>query len=66
MKVQRYDQSFIEDSSIQETKEGYLTVRAPVTKPGVFPYMRGDGSMHMEAKLPENLFFCRYNSITKC
>lgn len=56
MKVQRYDQSFIEDSSIQETKEGYLTVRAPVTKPGVFPYMRGDGSMHMEAKLPENLF----------
>ncbi|WP_239256678.1 DUF2213 domain-containing protein [Listeria ilorinensis] len=56
MKVQRFDKSLINDSNIQETQEGYLTVKAPVTRPGVFPYMRADGSVHMEAKLPEYLF----------
>ncbi|EAE0558696.1 DUF2213 domain-containing protein [Listeria monocytogenes] len=56
MKVQRYDKSLITDQDITETKEGYLTVRAPVTKPGVFPYMRADGEMTMEAKLPSELF----------
>ncbi|MBC1935187.1 DUF2213 domain-containing protein [Listeria grandensis] len=55
MRVQRYDISVITDSNMTETAEGYLTVRAPVTKPGVFPYMRGDG-VKMEAKLPDELF----------
>ncbi|EHU8535101.1 DUF2213 domain-containing protein [Listeria monocytogenes] len=56
MKVQRYDKSFITDSNMQVTKEGYLTVKAPVTRPGVFPYQRADGNIQLEAKLPENLF----------
>lgn len=51
----RYDKAFIED--IQETDEGYLTIKAcPITRPGVFPYLRGDGSVEMEAKLPDELF----------
>lgn len=54
MKIQRYDKAFITDFS--ETNEGYLTVNAPITRPGVFPYMRADGSLKMEAKLPEELF----------
>lgn len=56
MKVQRFDKSIITDSNMQVTKEGYLTVKAPVTRPGVFPYQRADGSIQLEAKLPENLF----------
>ncbi|MBC2148098.1 DUF2213 domain-containing protein [Listeria booriae] len=56
MKVQRYDRAFIKDNDITETAEGYLNLIAPVTKPGVFPYRRGDGAMQMEAKLPEELF----------
>ncbi|EKM0740880.1 DUF2213 domain-containing protein [Listeria monocytogenes] len=56
MRVQRYDKSFIADSNMQVTKEGYLTVKAPVTRPGVFPYQRADGGIQLEAKLPENLF----------
>ncbi|MGG3677497.1 DUF2213 domain-containing protein [Heyndrickxia faecalis] len=54
MKLQRYDKAFIQD--FRETPEGYLTVNAPITRPGVFPYMRADGSLKMEAKLPEELF----------
>ncbi|MED4934002.1 DUF2213 domain-containing protein [Heyndrickxia coagulans] len=54
MKKQRFDKAFIQD--YQETSEGYLTVNAPITRPGVFPYMRADGSLKMEAKLPEELF----------
>ncbi|MGG1291381.1 DUF2213 domain-containing protein [Bacillus smithii] len=54
MKLQRYDKTFIQD--YDETKEGYLTVTAPITRPGVFPYMRSDGTVQMEAKLPEEIF----------
>lgn len=51
----RYDRAFVED--FKETDEGYLTINAcPITRPGVFPYMRSDGSIEMEAKLPEELF----------
>ncbi|OXS75042.1 hypothetical protein B1B04_08445 [Lysinibacillus sp. KCTC 33748] len=39
-----------------ETPEGYLTVNVPITRPGVFPYQRQDGSVQMEAKLPEDIF----------
>lgn len=39
-----------------ETPEGYLTVTVPITRPGVFPYQRSDGTIQMEAKLPEELF----------
>lgn len=54
MKVQRYDKVMILD--YQETPEGYLTVDAPITRPGVFPYQRNDGSVQMEAKLPDDVF----------
>jgi uncharacterized protein len=54
VKVQRYDRTFIED--YQKTPEGYLTVDAPIARSGVFPYRRGDQSVVMEAKLPEDIF----------
>jgi len=50
---QRYDKALIQDYI--ETPEGYLTVTAPITRPGVFPYRHNDGIV-MEAKLPEDLF----------
>jgi hypothetical protein len=54
VKKQRYDKALIEDFS--ETPEGFLTVKAPITRPGVFPYMRSDGGIQMEAKLPDEIF----------
>ncbi|UUV27068.1 MULTISPECIES: DUF2213 domain-containing protein [Lysinibacillus] len=54
MKLQRYDRSLINDYA--ETPEGYLTVRVPITRPGVFPYARQDGTIQMEAKLPDEIF----------
>ena len=54
MKQQRYDTSYIKD--FRETPEGYLTVNVPITRPGVFPYQRQDGTVQMEAKLPEEIF----------
>ena len=54
MKLQRYDRSLINDYA--ETPEGYLTVRVPITRPGVFPYARQDGTVQMEAKLPDEIF----------
>lgn len=54
LKLQRYDTSYIKDYS--ETSEGYLTVHVPITRPGVFPYQRNDGTVQMEAKLPEEIF----------
>lgn len=54
MKVKRYDKTLINDYS--ETPEGYLTVTVPITRPGVFPYQRQDGTVQMEAKLPEEIF----------
>lgn len=54
LKLQRYDRSLIKD--YMETSEGYLTVNVPITRPGVFPYQRQDGTVQMEAKLPEEIF----------
>lgn len=54
LKLQRYDKSFIKDYG--ETPEGYLTVTVPITRPGVFPYQRQDGTVQMEAKLPDEIF----------
>lgn len=54
LKLQRYDRSYIKD--FKETPEGYLTVNVPITRPGVFPYQRQDGTVQMEAKLPDEIF----------
>lgn len=54
LKLQRYDKSYIKDYG--ETPEGYLTVTVPITRPGVFPYQRQDGTVQMEAKLPDEIF----------
>ena len=54
LKLQRYDTSYIKDYG--ETPEGYLTVQVPITRPGVFPYQRQDGTVQMEAKLPDEIF----------
>lgn len=54
MKNQRFDRAFITD--YDETPEGYLTVTVPITRPGVFPYQRQDGTIQMEAKLPDEIF----------
>lgn len=54
MRLQRFDKSLIQDYG--ETPEGYLTVTVPITRPGVFPYQRQDGTIQMEAKLPDEIF----------
>ncbi|MGN8233226.1 DUF2213 domain-containing protein [Priestia flexa] len=54
MKNQRFDKALIQDYA--ETPEGYLTVTVPITRPGVFPYQRQDGTIQMEAKLPDEIF----------
>ena len=56
VKVQRYDRMLITDSMLKKDSYGFLTVTAPITRPGVFPYQRGDGTVQMEAKLPDDVF----------
>jgi hypothetical protein len=52
--MRRYDGAYVTD--FKEDTEGYLTVTAAITRPGVFPYRRGDGTIHYEAKLPDDIF----------
>ncbi|WNS79615.1 DUF2213 domain-containing protein [Domibacillus sp. DTU_2020_1001157_1_SI_ALB_TIR_016] len=56
MKVQRYDRMLITDSMLKKDSAGFLTVTAPITRPGVFPYQRQDGAIQYEAKLPDEVF----------
>lgn len=56
MKKQRYDRMLITDAMLEERPDGFLTVDVPITRPGVFPYQRNDGTIQMEAKLPEEIF----------
>lgn len=56
MKVQRYDKMLITDSMLKKDSAGFLTVTAPITRPGVFPYQRQDGTIQYEAKLPDDVF----------
>lgn len=42
--------------SYNRDADGYLTVTAAICRPGVFPYLRADGSRVMEAKLPDDIF----------
>lgn len=54
MKLQRYDRAMIHD--VSEESNGYLTVRASLVKPGVYPYQRADGSIQHELKHPDEIF----------
>jgi hypothetical protein len=56
VKMQRYDRVMITDSMLKKDSAGFLTVYAPITRPGVFPYQRQDGTIQMEAKLPDDVF----------
>ncbi|OES45239.1 hypothetical protein BA724_04315 [Domibacillus iocasae] len=46
----------IRDSMLKKDSFGFLTVTAPITRPGVFPYQRQDGTVQYEAKLPDDVF----------
>ncbi|SFP18487.1 DUF2213 domain-containing protein [Salibacterium halotolerans] len=54
MKLHRYDRAKI--LSHDESDEGFLTVRAVVTKPGVYPYQSSDGTIQQELKHPEDIY----------
>lgn len=51
--AQRYDHAKLE---VTEHGPGFLRARVTMARPGVFPYLRTDGSLAFEAKLPEELF----------
>ena len=43
-------------SKFEKTPEGYLKGRAAVCSTGVYQYMDGDGNVHGELRLPEEVF----------
>lgn len=51
----RYDTAPINSLSV-DSETGFLHAKnVPIARVGVFPYMRADGSLTMEAKLPDDL-----------
>jgi len=54
--VNRFDNISINDLKLKETAEGYLEGYAVSTRTGVFPYRSTDGSIHYEARFPEDVF----------
>ncbi|HPA70779.1 MAG TPA: DUF2213 domain-containing protein [Spirochaetota bacterium] len=52
-KVFRYDRGTIEPF---ERGDGFLRARVTIARPGVFPYLTPQGTIRMEAKLPDDLF----------
>ncbi|WP_103661444.1 DUF2213 domain-containing protein [Lactobacillus sp. HT06-2] len=51
----RYDSATINRFSV-DSQTGYLRFRnVPIARVGVFPYLKPDGSIQMEAKLPDDL-----------
>lgn len=51
----RYDRMQVVDSQVDD--QGFLNITAcPIAKPGVFPYRTSDGTVKMEAKLPDEIF----------
>jgi hypothetical protein len=54
--VTRYDQINLDELKLKETSEGYLEGFAIATRVGVFPYVRADGSVQRELRLPEEVF----------
>lgn len=53
-KIRRWDQG--EVTKATETREGFLDVRANVTRTGVFAYTNLDGSIRLELRHPEDVF----------
>lgn len=52
--LRRWDQG--EVTKAEETREGFLDVRANVTRTGVFAYSNLDGSVRFELRHPEDVF----------
>ncbi|KOR78374.1 hypothetical protein AM232_07810 [Bacillus sp. FJAT-21352] len=54
MNLQCFDRTLIQDYS--KTQEVNLTVTVPITRPCVFSYQWQNGTIQMEAKLPDEIF----------
>jgi len=52
----RYDNLNLDNAGLTKTDEGYLEGYAVATRTGVFNYMRADGSVQRELRLPEEVF----------
>lgn len=52
----RYDNFNLDEVKLIKTPEGYLEGYAIATRTGVFNYMRADGSIQKELRLPEEVF----------
>lgn len=55
-KIIRYDNFNSDEVKLEKTSEGYLEGYAIATRTGVFPYMKADGSIQRELRLPEEVF----------
>jgi len=53
MEVLRYDIGIV--NQVEESEEGFLTVKGVPTRCGVFPYQNSDGSMQYELRHPEDV-----------
>lgn len=54
--VIRYDDFNLDDLKLKKTSEGYLEGYAIATRTGVFNYMKSDGSIQKELRLPLEVF----------
>jgi len=52
----RYDNLNLDEGKLTKTDEGYLEGFAIATRTGVFNYVRADGSIQRELRLPEEVF----------
>ena len=52
--IKRYDRAVVND--VLQGEDGYLTIKIGVTRPGVFPYRRQDGTIQHELKHPDDIF----------
>jgi len=55
-KVQRYIPLEINIDAIKKTPEGFLILPVTATRTGVLPYIKGDGTLSKEARLPQDVF----------
>ena len=55
-KIIRYDNLNLDSIKLIKTDEGYLVGEAIATRTGVFDYMKADGTIQRELRLPEEVF----------